>query len=239
MPKKNTQTAFGQYYRDIKDKVNRKVFRKYAVPWMKSKEFDIVREALEQLNPKTCLEWGSGFSTLYCPTLINGLESWHSIEHHVAWHQFISGKITDSRVSVTCIEPQDKFYDFETEKDPVIKEGTYENFQKYVHYPLELNMSFDFIFIDGRARKYCLKEAYNLLNDHGVVIVHDANRLTYFEDLPPFEDFSHFTDYRLWRKTGGIWVGVKKGHVQKYLNVLHHKKLWRQHDQLAKTLFLR
>lgn len=239
MKSSDQPTWSSQFFRDTKDKINRKFFKKFEMPWMKTKEFDIITEVIKNINPKNCFEWGSGFSTLLLPPTLPDLVSWHSLEHHKEWHQFISEKNDDPRVSVTLIEPDDKEYMNRVSKYDAKKEGLYDDFKAYIEYPVTLQLKFDFIFIDGRARKECLKKAYDLVTDQGVVIVHDANRDSYFEDLPPFQSTFRLMDYRHHRKQGGIWVGRKHGKVSDILNVVHHERLWKQHDRVAKVLFLR
>ena len=232
-------TWSSQFFRDTKDKIKRKFFKKFEMPWMKTKEFDIITEIITRLNPKYCFEWGSGYSTLLLPSLLPDMVSWYSLEHHKEWYQFISEKNTDPRVSVAWVEPDDKEYMSRVSKYDAKKEGLYDDFKTYIEYPGTLNRKFDFIFIDGRARKECLKKAFDLVSDTGIVIVHDANRDDYFEGLPPFQSTFRLTDYRHHRKQGGIWLGRKHGKVEEVLDVGHHEKLWKKHDRVAKILFLR
>ncbi len=230
---------YSQLFRDFKDKLNRRVFKKFEMPWMKSKELDIITEAVTKLQPSNCFEWGSGFSTLMIPAMLPAMKNWYSLEHHKEWYEFIARENKDDRVKVVLIEPDDTLYHSITGKYNAKKEGLYDDFKTYIEYPTTLNLTFDFIFIDGRARKECLKKAYQLVSDSGVVMVHDANRDDYFTNLPPFSDTFRLTDYRHHRKQGGIWVGRKSGLVSELLDVSHHEKVWRQHDRVAKTLLLR
>ena len=39
-------------------------------PYMKNREIMILEEVIRNLNPKNCLEWGSGYSTIYFPKLL-------------------------------------------------------------------------------------------------------------------------------------------------------------------------
>jgi predicted O-methyltransferase YrrM len=228
-----------QMLRDFKDKLNRRVFKKFEMPWMKSKELDIITEVVTKLQPKTCFEWGSGFSTLMIPSMLPEMTVWYSLEHHKEWYGFIARENKDPRVKVVLVEPDDKSYHTITGKYNPKKEGLYDDFKTYIEYPVSLQQKFDFIFIDGRARKECLKKAFDLLTDTGVVIVHDANRDDYFSDLPPFSDTFRLTDYRHHRKQGGIWLGRKTRSLNELLDTDHHQKVWKQHDRVAKSLFLR
>ena len=226
-----------QLYRDLKDKVNRKVFRRFHMPWMKSKEMDIIDEVLNKLKPKNCLEWGSGYSTLLFPGRLPELNVWHSIEHNKEWYELLKDQITNQKVTLTFVEPDNKNYNSAGPYNES-SEGIYKDFETYINYPQRYNLKFDFVFIDGRSRKNCLRKAFELLNDDGVIIVHDANRVDYFSELPAFGSIFHLTDYRKDKLRGGIWVGAKKD-INKYLDTDHHEALWKQHDRIAKALFLR
>lgn len=239
MKDKKKPTVLAQFYRDYQDKINRKVFKQYNMPWMKSKELDIIEEIILNVKPEHCFEWGSGYSTLLFPAMLPGMKSWHSLEHNKGWYEVIAGKNKDPRVTVSLVEPDDKEYMKLTGKYDQKKEGLYEDFKTYIEFPKTIGHKFDFIFIDGRARKECLKRAFDLVTDTGVVIVHDANRDDYFNELPAFSSTFRLTDYRKHRKQGGIWIGRKSGKVADILDVDHHAKIWKQHDTVAKVFFLR
>jgi predicted O-methyltransferase YrrM len=228
-----------QFFRDYQDKFNRKVFKQFNMPWMKSKELDIIEEVILNVKPAHCLEWGSGYSTIILPKLLPDLKTWNSIEHNKEWHEFIAKRNTDPRVTITLIEPDDKEYMKLTGKYDAKKEGLYEDFKTYIEFPESLGHKFDFIFIDGRARRECIKKAHSLLSENGVIIVHDANRDDYFNELPSLSSTFRLTDYRKHRKQGGVWIGRKAGDVADVLDVAHHTKIWKQHDMLAKVFFLR
>lgn len=206
---------------------------------MKMRELDIIKEILIKLKPKRCLEWGSGYSSTYFPAFQESIQEWHAIEHHPGWSEIVRNKITDNRITLHSIPPDDpSYFQFKGKYGPRL-EGTYQDFKSYVDFPKSLGGTFDFIFIDGRARKDCLKLAFELVSENGVVIVHDANRDNYFEDLPPFNSSIRFTDFRQHRKEGGIWIGSKYRPVEEILETADHKKLWASHNILAKVFFLR
>jgi predicted O-methyltransferase YrrM len=232
-------TWSSQVFRDARDKFSRKLFKKFNMPWMKSKELDIITEVISKLQPTSCFEWGSGFSTLMLPGMLPNLKSWHSLEHDKVWYEFIAQENKDSRVTISLVEPDDTEYMKRVSKYDEKKEGIYADFKTYIEFAATLGRKFDFIFIDGRARKECLKEAFGLVNERGVVIVHDGNRDSYFTDLPAFNSTFRLKDYRHHRKQGGIWVGRKNGEVSELLDVKHHSKIWKQHDIAAKLLLLR
>ena len=232
-------TCGSQFLRDATNRISIKLFKRVNTPFMKAKELDMITEIISRLKPETCLEWGSGFSTLMIPGLIPNLKQWQSLEHNKAWHEFVAKENKDPHVTVTLVEPDDPDYDLRGGGYDEKKEGVFEDFRTYITYPSKLNTKFDFIFIDGRARKECLKQAFDLVSEGGVVIVHDANRDSYFTDIPAFSSVLHLQDYRHHRKMGGMWVARKNGDVSEILDVARHKKIWRMHEVLAKMLFLR
>ncbi len=227
-----------QFCQDQQDKFNRKVLKKFSTPWMKRKEYDIIFEVFQNLQPKRVLEWGSGYSTVLIPDQLANLEDWVSIEHNEEWFHLIKQKIENDKVHLHFVAPNN--LEFEKSADPKVKEGIFEDFRDYVEFPVQLDGEpFDFIFIDGRARRDCLIKAHQLLSKNGVLIVHDANRDTYFEDIPPFKTVFHLQDYRKHRKLGGIWVATQRENLDGILATTDHKRAWKGHDGLAKWLFLK
>ncbi|MFZ9981513.1 MAG: class I SAM-dependent methyltransferase [Cyclobacteriaceae bacterium] len=235
----STPTFFSQLSRDLRARIKKKILRNYEEPWMKMRELDIIREVLFKIQPGRCLEWGSGYSTIYFPLIQKSITEWHAIEHHPGWAEIVKNKSKDERIRLHPIPPDDAaYFQFKGKYGPKL-EGSYDDFKSYIEFPVSTGGNFDFIFIDGRARKDCLKLAFELVSENGVVIVHDANRDNYFSDLPPFRSFVRFTDFRHHRKEGGIWVGRKSNPVHEILDVGTHERLWKKHNLLAKIFFLR
>jgi len=225
-----TKSVLSHVILDLYNRINEVVFKKFKAPWVKAKELHIIEEVLHSLNPACCLEWGSGYSTIYFPPMLPDLEVWQSIEHNKDWGCHISEKIQDNRVDVKLIEPDDP-------KQRRYVEGNYKGFRRYVDFPKSVRRTWDFIFIDGRARKDCLRLAYQLISDNGVVMLHDANRDEYLTDVPPFTHQVLFKDYRKGR--GGIWIGSKKRKLKTVLDIKEHKRLWKIHEVMARIFFLR
>jgi len=230
MPAQPPPTVLSQFLRDQRAKLNVRLGRNVE-PWMKSRELDIILEALERLAPARCLEWGAGDSTLYFPPRLPRLSRWVSIEHNAAWVAQVQDRNTDPRVTVVAIPPDHGDY------PNTRKEGNYEDFRSYVDHPASLGELFDFVFIDGRARAACLAQAFNLVTEQGLVILHDANRDYYVADLPPFAHLLRLTDYRKGR--GGILLASRGQPITAFIDVERHRRLWRGHDRLARWLFMR
>ena len=202
--------------------------KRYERPWMKSKELDIISEVLLNLRPHHCLEWGSGYSTAYFPALVKEIKNWYAVEHNKSWYKTISREVPE-QVHIQCIEP-------DIHGDNVPEEvNDREKFRSYIQFADTIDEKLDFIFIDGRARKECLKKAYEIIRDDGIVILHDANRLRYREDMPLFKSSVLFTDHRKTR--GGMWIGSKTRDIASVLRIRHHKRIWKVHKTIARLMF--
>lgn len=217
----------GQLARDLRAKLDAHRGRA-TLPWMKARELDIILDALANLAPARCLEWGAGYSTLYFPARLPSLERWLSLEHHRDWYAEIQAQVRDPRVTVVAIPPDHGEY------PDTRREGTYQDFRRYVDYPTTLGERFDFVFIDGRARTACLARAFDLVTESGLVILHDANREYYVTDLPPFPHLLRLTDYRATH--GGILLASRGKPIETFLDVAFHRRLWRGHERLANWL---
>lgn len=224
---------FSQIYRDARIRVKKKIFKKIDLPWMKTKELDILSELLDKLQPAYCFEWGSGYSSLYFPSKLHSLKLWYALEHNQKWFEHISVLNTNELVKMKFIPP----INFEIVKSKGYtwqKEGTYDQFKDYVDYPATLLVKFDFMFIDGRARTACLKQAYDLLSEDGVVVLHDANRENYFVDPPPFKHILRFKDFR--QAAGGILIASKNRSLDTVINIPGHEAAWKKHAIVDKLL---
>ena len=226
-----TPTLLSQLYRDIEDGLNRKLHHGTDLPWMKSKELDILVELLDRLAPVRCLEWGAGASTSYFPARLPGLEHWLSVEHHGPWFEAVRARKRNPAVEVV-FQPPDR-EDYRTRG----RDGTLEDFRAYVTLPEARGERYDFILVDGRARAACLEVAFRRADDLGIVVLHDANREAYRAALPPFAYQELFTDWR--KNRGGLLLASKGRPIHEVLDVERHRRLWRHHDLIAKTLFLR
>lgn len=62
---------------------------------------------------------------------------------------------------------------------------------EYVAFPMTLKIKFDFIFVDGRNRILCMHEAKSLLNNNGIVMLHDIHREKYLEGIKGLFKYEH------------------------------------------------
>jgi len=157
-------------------------------PYMVAKEIFILRELLKRRSPLNCLEWGSGYSTIFYSGFLGKGGHWYSIEHDKKWFEEIGPQIKRlDNVKLALVEPNHQPWTDEH------KDGSFEDVKDYILYPKEkLDLKFDFILIDGRGRKHCLEEAQELLRPEGIVVVHDANRPQYFEGHDKVWKHEHF-----------------------------------------------
>ena len=219
---------FSQIYKEYRDKILDKVFNKMIIKaWMKYREIEIIKEILKHLQPQKCLEWGTGYGTIYFPIFVNENSKWISIEHEKDWSKKIENINQNSNVEIFHIPPNhfpwtDKYGD-----------GAYSDLRDYVEFPSKFG-NFDFILVDGRARKDCLIKAYRLIKNEGVVTLHDANRNYYHESFGLYKYHVLFKDYC--KEAGGLWVGSKGINIKDVLNVDKHRKLWQIYNKIGKML---
>jgi len=132
-------------------------------------------------------EYGSGMSTLFIAKRVKELIS---IEHSPKWHHLVSEKLKESNIS-NCrsilIEPE-----YSTGNDYRSMDRQYENlsFEKYCkaieNYP---DNYFNFVFVDGRARDFCLPHASKKVRPGGVLILDDSERKRYFKAMEVLKDW--------------------------------------------------
>jgi predicted O-methyltransferase YrrM len=160
-----------------------------ALPvWMHEVEARQVLEALASVSPARILEWGAGGSTRLFLQRLEGLRHLHSIEHDAAWCELVDRAISDTRLDLHHVPaneapPPGTIHDAavwewasRAERDPAMM-------RDYVARARSLGGEFDAVFVDGRARSFCIREGFELLRPGGVLVLHDAQRLEYHEAL--------------------------------------------------------
>ena len=189
---------------------------------MKNRETILIEELLINMQPKNCLEWGSGYSTFNFSRLIPSNSKWLAIEHDLEWVQKVKKMNEDSNVRVEYIPPN-RFPWTDENHD-----GSYTDLADYVEGPRDFG-PFDFIFIDGRSRLACLERAIEWVTDMGVVVLHDSSREFYQSGLNIFPN-KYFFQVKS-KKENGLWIGTKKLDLNKYLDVASHKRLGDWHNK--------
>jgi len=127
----------------------------FYAPYIGSEQIIMILDLLERLKPRKCLEWGSGWSTVFFPRFTPGA-MWISIEHLSQFVKLISPYLLPNV--------------------NIIQKGLGKS---YVEEPLNWvkGQPFDFVFIDGEGRNDCVKIALQILRKGGIVVQHDASPL--------------------------------------------------------------
>lgn len=217
-----------QLFKEYRNKLLRKWFRKSIIkPWGRYREIEIIEEVIRTLRPRRCLEWGTGFGTLYFTKRIGEETKWISVEHEKDWSTNIEKLNQNRNVRIHHVAPNHFPW-----SDPH-RDGSYSDLKDYIEFPAQFG-KFDFILVDGRARVDCVAKAYELIEDDGIVILHDANRKHYHSAFHLFQHQVLFTDQRT--RSGGIWVASKEREIRSVLNIDQHEKLYRLYNRYAKLL---
>lgn len=124
---------------------------------MSDEEIKILDELFEKEQPKMCLEWGSGGSTVYFPKKHHCIQKWYSIEHNRDWATKVRERM-DAKVQLI-----------------------YTSIPKYLSTVADMKIKFDFILVDGLMREECMWVAEDYLNPKGCVILHDSGRPWYWD----------------------------------------------------------
>ncbi len=158
--------------------------------WMTNNEVETI---ISFLDKNDCMfEWGCGGSTL---EYSNYVMKYYSVEHHSEWYTKIKSQTSDN-TEVFLVEPNDKnweLYEWEWNNDvgtgrdeelfaklhslypkaPLWSIRKYTQFQSYIDKIDDINIKFDKILVDGRARTMCAVKAKEYLKDGGILFVHD------------------------------------------------------------------
>lgn len=215
-----------QIYKEYRDKILRNVFKKTIfVPWAKYREIEIIEEVLRRIRPERCLEWGCGYGTLYYTKRLGKSATWIAVEHEKEWATKIQETSRNPKVVIHHVPPN---------HFPLSdRDGTYSDLKDYVDFPERFG-PFDFILVDGMARRDCLIKAHQLVREEGVVILHDANRVRYHEFFHFFKHQALFTDGR--NLSGGIWIGSRGTEITNFLDLRKHRGLYQLYYRFGKRL---
>lgn len=157
------------------------------------------------------LEYGSGRSTAFFAPYF---ENYVSIEHEPAWYAKVKEEIIRfPQVDYHLIEaeedaPQQHLSSeqqiFLTEEEFPIPD---EAFKTYSDFILQFaDSSFDFVLIDGRARRTCALNAMNKLKSGGLLVLDNSERQRYtkvhqsLQDWPKIDTTTGLTNTTIWRK---------------------------------------
>lgn len=155
--------------------------------YMDAIEYSQIISALTAAQPRRLLEWGSGGSTVDFLKRFASIEKMVSVEHHPLWYEKVRAEATDPRLSYflkegASEEPRPEFLGLYRAKRAAWRlaaETDRSVFKEYVELPASLGMTFDCIFVDGRARNFCIEAGWEILERGGLMIIHDAQREFY------------------------------------------------------------
>lgn len=204
--------------REHRDKIFGRTFCEVYKPWMRYREIEVVKEVVHQLRPSRCLEWGTGYSTLYFPRLLAQGARWLSVDHDESWANNVREMGPAECVTIKHV-PANRYPWTDNEQD-----GSAEDLADYLSYPGQL-APFDFILVDGRARNDCIKKALTLVCEEGIVLLHDANRAFYQKETAAYQHQILLKGYR--ENAGGIWLGSPARPIGQVLDIDYHQEVWR------------
>lgn len=143
---------------------------------------------LAAIDARTVLEWGSGGSTQALLRDFPHLDTLISIEHDPGWHTRIKAEIPDPRAHLyrfPCAVPEpDIHQDIKAWEAWMERcEDEPEILRDYIDFPTTLNLTFDLVLVDGRARVHCMHAGWKVLRPGGLLVLHDAQRARYHADL--------------------------------------------------------
>jgi len=160
-------------------------------PFMTDEEIVIIEEILLGFptdKPLMIFEYGSGGSTLYFSQLLKDKGysfTWFSLEHDLDWGQSVVRQTREANLHSTHIILKE-IPDYPVKKlnrpkyrEPWVKQGKVFDYSSYTHVPSTMGLKFDFVLVDGRDRKNCIKTCLPLMAPEGVIALHDADRPYY------------------------------------------------------------
>lgn len=186
-------------------------------PYMKQREIDIILEILLNLRPQKCLEYGSGYSTLFFPKFLPPDSQWVAFEHHREWYERVQEMNNRPNVAVHHATPNQTDYGQNT----------------YVRGPAPKG-PFDFILVDGVERQDCIRQAKNMLSDDGLLVVHDANRSQYHPPLTLYKYRLVLEDFR--RTAGGLAFASNSRPIGTYFKLRDHALLWQLQSNVTNIM---
>ena len=172
--------------------------------YMDSVEYSQIQSALTALQPRRFLEWGSGGSTIDFLKRYSSIDMMVSVEHHPLWFEKVRATANDPRLTyvlkeATSKEPDREFFGLLRMKRQAWRrraETDRSIFRDYIDYPAALGVKFDAIFVDGRARNFCIETGWEILAPGGLMIIHDAQREIYHSTIARMGNPTYLTPWR-------------------------------------------
>jgi len=154
----------------------------FFTPLMHKYEYEFIAKYLNKDD--IFLEWGSGNSTLYFSELVKQVIS---IEHDKDW-------INNIQIAIDNYNIDNIILNHIAAHSPNPIPCRYEQFKDYVEFPKNNNLKFTKVLIDGRARKYCAKAIYDIIDENVIVMIHDFNREDYKKVLKYYDIIEQLID---------------------------------------------
>jgi len=199
-------------------------WRLLRLPDQSWREIRILKEICSSIGRGTLrvFEWGVGRSTVYYPSYLRAIGrefEWYAVDHSTVWYERVKDRVVaeglQRYVQVSCAEVPDACWRRCPSASPEADRAA-----RYIEYPRTLDRSFDVVFVDGRFRRRCLLQAREVLEPHGVAVLHDAQRAYYHPAFGayPFGGFVYG-----WRFPGSIprsqmWLGSPACDVRRFLD---------------------
>lgn len=154
----------------------------FFTPLMHKYEYELIEKYINKDD--ILFEWGTGNSTLYFSGLVKQIIS---VEHDKDW-------INNIQVGINAYDIDNITLNHVAahSADPI--PCRYEQFKDYVNFPVENKLKFTKVLIDGRARKYCAKAIYDMIDENVIVFIHDFNRLDYQMTSKYYDIIEQLTD---------------------------------------------
>jgi hypothetical protein len=130
------------------------------VPMMSKSELFLFEKYLSKDH--VICEYGSGGSTKWIANKVNFI---HSIEHNAEWFNKTSENTKNLKNVKIWHVPPVAWWNSKTE-------GTFEEFENYINFPLNIKTDFNLFFVDGRARVACCNFIFNNF-PNATIIFHD------------------------------------------------------------------
>jgi len=145
------------------------------IPWLTYPFIDFITPRLS--NQLTVFEFGAGNSTFFYAKRVKEV---FSVEHNRDWYNKISNEIKGN-VNLIYKEVDDEY--------PKVIQS--------------FNKKFDIIIIDAEERVNCIKNSLDALNDSGVIILDDSERIEYKEGIDFLKE-NGFKQLDFWGIAAGI-----------------------------------
>lgn len=193
----------------LKQKYNRYQKNHPKEPWLSPDAIRAFKLLSQNLN--LGLEYGSGRSTAFFAPFF---EKYVSIEHEEAWFQQVKDQLSDlTQVDYHLIKAEEEVPQqhlssieqiFTSADDFPVQDSLFKSYSDFV---LSFDDEyFDFILVDGRARRTCALNALDKIKSGGILVLDNAERKRYAEVLEQLSDWPQIftttglTDTLIWRK---------------------------------------